>query len=106
VAKAGEAVNVLETGGAGTLARTFIDEVVGECDMSGSQRRATTFKVQRAIGIELMHTQPQRDGDGTDRERERDERHGLGAKHGGTETTSSLMKWRYSRASMSAEVAT
>ena len=69
-AKAGEAVNkrnnykgvvrgfVVESGGRlGPLARTFIDEVVGECDMSESARRAAAFKILRAIGIDLMHKQ-------------------------------------------------
>ena len=68
-AKAGEAVKrnkykgvvrgfVVESGGRlGPLARTFIDEVVGECDMSESARRAAAFKILRAIGIDLMHKQ-------------------------------------------------
>ncbi len=46
-------------GGWGPLARTFIDVVVGECDLTEhvteSARRAATFKILRAIGIDLMH---------------------------------------------------
>ena len=69
-AKAGEAVKrnkykgfvqgfVVESGGRlGPLARTFIDEVVGECDMSESARRAATFKILRAIRIGLVKKPP------------------------------------------------
>ena len=32
-------------------------EVVGECDMNESAIRAATFKILRAIGIDLMHKQ-------------------------------------------------
>ena len=37
----------------GPLARTVIDEVVGECDVTESARRAATFKILRANGIYL-----------------------------------------------------
>ncbi len=47
----------MESGGRlGPLA-TFIDDVVGQCDMTESARRAATFKILRAIGIDLMHKQ-------------------------------------------------
>ncbi len=43
---------MVESGGRlGSLARTLIDEVVDECDMTESARRAATFKIMRAIGI-------------------------------------------------------
>ncbi len=34
-----------------------IDEVVGECDITESAKRAATFKILRAIGIDLTHKQ-------------------------------------------------
>ena len=48
---------MVESGGRlGPRARTFIDEVVGECDMTESEGGAT-FKILRAFGIDLLHKQ-------------------------------------------------
>ena len=43
----------MEAGTLGPIARTFIDEVVGECDVTESARRAARFKILRAIGTHV-----------------------------------------------------
>jgi hypothetical protein len=39
------------------IPRMFIDEVEGECDTTESARAVETFKILRAIGIDLIYKQ-------------------------------------------------